>query len=278
VSGGLGWGPLGNHICIARGLYDNIWREGDPMGIVVTCKCGKKLTAPDDAGGRHGRCSECGRTVFIPRSTDRALIIWTGTDMFLMEEAIKQTVGRLPEVTREAMLDEADKWAKAWRLPPERQPREAGEELICDMVVSCVQRDAAVGMDRMSVLMAKGEQMLRILVARQGEQLLHFVARIGPDQYITWHHRDAEDDEIDDAKQKTGVMQSLASGVVCDKCGYNMGYCDMLSKPGLAPIVGYYCSQCQHMLCTKCQGKIEQGCTECGAGRDKLQYLARRRR
>ena len=248
------------------------------MSIVVMCSCGKRLEAPDSAAGRHGKCSECGRTVFIPRQTDRATIIWSGTDMFLVEAAIKQSVGQLPMVQREAMLDEAEKWAKAWRLPPEHQPHEAVEELICDMVVSCVQRDVTVGMDRMSVMRAKGEDMLRVLVTRQETQLLHFVARIGPDKYISWHHRDAEDDEIENAKQRTDVLQSLSSGIICDKCGYNLGYCNLIAKPGLSAIVGCYCSECGKMLCSKCHGKVEQGCPECSASRDKLKFLARRRR
>ena len=197
--------------------------------------------------------------------------------MFLVEAAVKQSVVQLPVVQRDAMLDEAEKWAKAWRLPPERTPHEAGEELICDMVVSCVQRDVTVGMDRMSVMRAKGEDMLRVLVTRQETQLLHFVARIGPDRYVCWHHRDAEDDESDDAKQRTDVLQSLASGVICDKCGYNLGYCNLVAKPGLSPIVGYHCSQCGRMFCSKCHGKVEMGCPECVAPREKLKFLARRR-
>jgi len=197
--------------------------------------------------------------------------------MFLVEAAVKQSVVQLPVVQRDAMLDEAEKWAKAWHLPPERTPHEAGEELICDMVISCVQRDVTVGMDRMSVMRAKGEDMLRVLVARQETQLLHFVARIGPDKYISWHHRDAEDDETDNAKQKTDVLQSLASGVICDKCGYNLGYCNLVAKPGLSPIVGYHCSQCGRMFCSKCHGKVELGCPECVAPREKLKFLARRR-
>lgn len=30
------------------------------MAIVVTCECGRTLTAPDDAAGRRGRCPFCG--------------------------------------------------------------------------------------------------------------------------------------------------------------------------------------------------------------------------
>lgn len=36
------------------------------MPISVTCTCGKKLTAPDDAAGKKAKCPDCGTRVLIP--------------------------------------------------------------------------------------------------------------------------------------------------------------------------------------------------------------------
>ncbi len=246
------------------------------MGIIVTCCCGKRLIAPDSSAGQRGRCSECRRIVFVPYETDRGRIIYQGMDIPLIEGALKQSICRLPIQDREAVLDEAEKWAKAWHLPPDRKPHEAGFDLISDMVISCVQRDAAVGMDHATVLEAAGENMVRVSVARQGEQLLHFIARVGEDEYFAWHHRDAEDEEAEDARQRTDVMQSLSSGVQCEICNHNMGYVRLMTKVGLAPIVGYRCTACNKLFCTKCHGKYEEGCPACGAPHTKLQLLARR--
>jgi DNA-directed RNA polymerase subunit RPC12/RpoP len=35
------------------------------MSITVYCKCGKSLTAPDNAEGRHGKCPACGDRILI---------------------------------------------------------------------------------------------------------------------------------------------------------------------------------------------------------------------
>jgi hypothetical protein len=40
------------------------------MAIEVTCTCGKQFRLPDDCAGKHGKCSQCGKTVFIPKPTD----------------------------------------------------------------------------------------------------------------------------------------------------------------------------------------------------------------
>ena len=43
------------------------------MGILFRCEhCGKKVTAPDDAGGRRGKCPGCGQHVFVPRPADQS--------------------------------------------------------------------------------------------------------------------------------------------------------------------------------------------------------------
>lgn len=34
--------------------------------ITVTCKCGKRLTAPDSAAGRRAKCPACGAGLMIP--------------------------------------------------------------------------------------------------------------------------------------------------------------------------------------------------------------------
>lgn len=246
------------------------------MGIILTCCCGKRLMTPDSAAGQRGRCSKCGRVVFVPQQTNHGLVYWTGKEIQYLEAAAMQAVSHLPIQDREAVLDEADKWAKAWHLPPDRSPHAAGLELICDMVVSCVQRDATVGMDGASVLQASGEKMIRVSVARQGRQLLHFIARVGDDEFLCWHHRDAEDEMTEDEKQRTDILQSLSSGVHCELCNYNMGYVRLLKKAGLAPIVGYRCTNCNKLFCSKCHGRYEQGCPACEASLDKLEYLARR--
>ncbi len=244
------------------------------MGIIVTCCCGKILEAPAESAGRHGRCSECRRLVFVPRETEKAHVIYTGNNFQLIEAAIIQALCQLEIQPREAMMDEADKWAKAWQLPSERKPHSSGLELIAGMVSSCIQRDATVGMDRVSIHRMKAEPMLRVAVIRENRQLLHIVARIGEDQYLCWHHRDAEDEEVENAKQRTAVLQSLSAGVHCDRCDYNMGFVRLVGRIGLAPIVGYRCTVCNKILCTKCHGKFEKGCPECRASHNKLQVLA----
>ena len=246
------------------------------MGIIVTCVCGKRLLTPDSASGQRGRCSECRRVVFVPRETRQGLIFWTGIEFPQLEAAVQQALVQLPVQPRSAILDEADKWAKAWNLPPEREPHQAGLDLITDMVVSCVQRDATVGMDHVTVLQTGGEKMLRVAVARQGRELLHFIARSGDDEFLCWHHRDTEDEQMENEKQRTDILQSLSGGVRCDMCSYNMGYVQLRTKAGLAPIVGYRCAVCNKLFCSKCHGKYEQGCPACGAPLESLQYLARR--
>lgn len=248
------------------------------MGIMITCCCGKRLVTPDSAAGQRGRCSECGRQVFVPRETSQGVVYWTGTELNLLEAAVIQASCQLPNQDREEVLDEAEKWAKAWKLPPERSPHEAGLDLTTDVVVSCVQRDVTVGMDGLSVLQAKDEKMIRVVVSRQGTQLLHFIARTDDDHYLCWHHRDTEDEQVDNEKQRTDVLQSLSTGVRCELCDYNMGYVRLLSRAGLAPIVGYRCTQCNKLFCTKCHGKARQGCPTCEAPLEDLQYLARRAR
>lgn len=246
------------------------------MGIIVTCYCGKSLEAPPEAAGRHGRCSECRRIVFVPRQTDKAIIIYTGLDLQMVEAAIIQALSQLEVQPREAMLDEAEKWAKAWQLPPDRKPHSMGLELIAGMVSSCVQRDAVVGMDRVSVHRMINEPMLRVAVIRNNRQLLHIIARTDQDEYLCWHHRDADDEEEENAKQRTAVLQSLSAGVHCDSCNYNMGYVRLVGRVGLAPIVGYRCTVCNKILCTKCHGNYGKGCPECHAPHSQLQVLAAR--
>lgn len=246
------------------------------MGIIVNCCCGKSLEAAPESAGRHGRCSECRRVVFIPRETEKAVVIYTGINLPLVEAAIIQAMSQLEVQPREAMLDEAEKWAKAWQLPADRHPHTMGLELIAGMVSSCIQRDAAVGMDRVSVHRMKNEPMLRVAVIRENQQLLHIVARIAQDEFLCWHHRDAEDEEAENAKQRTAMLQSLSSGVHCDRCDYNMGFVRLIGRVGLAPIVGYRCTVCNKILCTKCHGKYEKGCPDCHATHSKLQVLAAR--
>jgi hypothetical protein len=246
------------------------------MGITLTCWCGKRLVAPDAAAGQHGRCSECGRAVFVPLRSERGVLYWTGSEIQLLEAALRQAVANLKVQSREAVLDEAEKWAKAWRLPPERKPHSAGGDLACDHIISCIQRDATVGMDEASVLQAAGEEMVRVSVLRQGRQLLHFVARVGQDEFFCWHHRDAEDEEIENEKQRTDIIQSLSGGIHCELCYYNMGFVRLMPKVGLAPLVGYRCTACNKLFCSKCHGTHEKGCPSCSAPLGKLQYLARR--
>jgi hypothetical protein len=216
--------------------------------------------------------------VFVPRETNQGIVFWSGSEFPLLEAAMMQAASQLPMQDREAVLDESEKWAKAWQLPPDRKPHKGGLDLITDIIVSCVQRDATVGMDEAAVLQVKGEKMVRVAVARQGTQLLHFIARVGQDDYLAWHHRDAEDEMAEDERQRTDVLQSLSSGVHCELCNYNMGYVRLLAKAGLAPIVGYRCTKCNKLFCSKCHGKYKQGCPSCEAELENLQYLARKTR
>jgi DNA-directed RNA polymerase subunit RPC12/RpoP len=42
------------------------------MAIVFHCEhCGKKVSAPDEAGGRQGKCPSCSQRVFIPMAKDQ---------------------------------------------------------------------------------------------------------------------------------------------------------------------------------------------------------------
>jgi hypothetical protein len=195
-------------------------------------------------------------------------------DMKHLEAAAQQAICELEIQQTEAVLDEAGKWAKAWKLPPDRQPHRAGFSMICDMVVSCVMRDATIGMDRANVSRYDGEQMIRVTVNRQNRQLLHFVARVGQDEYLCWHHRDAEDEAQEDQKQRSTIIQSLSGGVRCALCNYNLGYVRRVAKTGLAPIVGYRCTVCSGIFCTKCHGKFIQGCPSCRATHEHLEILA----
>jgi hypothetical protein len=246
------------------------------MGIILTCVCGKRLVTPDSAAGQRGRCSECRRLVFVPHETSRGTVYWSGTELQLLEACMHQAVSQLKIQDTDAVLDEAEKWAKAWKLPPEREPHKAGLSLAIDIIISCVQRDATVGMDSVAVLKAGDEDMIRVAVDRQGTEFLHIVARVGEDEYLCWHHRDAEDEMADNEKQRTDILQSLSSGVHCELCNYNMGYVRLLKNPGLAPIVGYRCSECNKLFCSKCHGRHKEGCPSCKAGFENLQYLARR--
>ena len=36
------------------------------MPITVTCKCGKKLSAPDEAAGHRVKCPHCGEVTSVP--------------------------------------------------------------------------------------------------------------------------------------------------------------------------------------------------------------------
>ena len=208
------------------------------MSVIVTCSCGKKLAAPESAAGRQGKCSQCGRTVFVPQRNSQELIVWSGTDVQLLEAALHQELSQLAIQPAEHILEEAEKWAKALKLPRERKPYYAGFELICDMVSSCVRRDAAVGMDKMTVSQTDGEQMVRVSVQRGERRRLHFVARIGEDEYLCWHHRDAADDEIENVRERTDVLQAIMSGVHCANCEYNIAFAQV-TKDGQATTVEY---------------------------------------
>ncbi|MDA2937074.1 hypothetical protein MYX75_02270, partial [Acidobacteria bacterium AH-259-A15] len=43
------------------------------MAIIVQCDCGERLTAPESAAGKSGKCPACGRKVAIRESTDSLL-------------------------------------------------------------------------------------------------------------------------------------------------------------------------------------------------------------
>jgi hypothetical protein len=52
------------------------------MPIKVSCKCGRSLTAPDDAIGKHGKCPGCGGRLLIAEP-----------ELVLLEEAPQDPVG-----------------------------------------------------------------------------------------------------------------------------------------------------------------------------------------
>jgi len=208
------------------------------VSVIVTCRCGKRVKAPQSWAGRRGKCSYCGQTVFVPLRNGTELIIWSGTDFQLLEWALHQELPQLAIQPAANILGEAEKWAKVWKLPVEHKSHHAGFALICDLVSSCVMRDAAVGMDMAMVSRTEGEPIIRVAVKRGERTLLHFVARSGEDEYLCWHHRDAEDEEIENAREQTDVLQAQPGGVHCSNCEYNIAY-TQVSKDGQSTTVEY---------------------------------------
>ena len=44
------------------------------MPISVVCKCGRTLTAPNEAAGKHGKCPSCGNRLLIAESEEPILL------------------------------------------------------------------------------------------------------------------------------------------------------------------------------------------------------------
>jgi hypothetical protein len=44
------------------------------MAIKVTCKCGRSLTAPNEAAGKQGKCPACGNRLLIVASEEPVLL------------------------------------------------------------------------------------------------------------------------------------------------------------------------------------------------------------
>jgi DNA-directed RNA polymerase subunit RPC12/RpoP len=68
------------------------------MSIEFHCShCGKMVRAPDDAGGKRGKCPSCHQTVYIPMPSDQVQPL----DLQPVDESAEQERDRLLKQTRD---------------------------------------------------------------------------------------------------------------------------------------------------------------------------------
>ncbi len=84
------------------------------MPIKFHCEhCGKKVTAPDDAGGKRGKCPSCKQKIFIPMPEDELEEIPLAPED-PEEEKKREQIKKELLMTQQALLDD--------RNPPETEP------------------------------------------------------------------------------------------------------------------------------------------------------------
>ena len=83
------------------------------MAIEFHCEhCGKPIKAPDEAGGKHGKCPSCHQSVYVPSSSpEREPLSLTPVDDG--EERDRERLLRESRAFQNRLLNEKD-------LPPER--------------------------------------------------------------------------------------------------------------------------------------------------------------
>jgi len=94
------------------------------MSIEFHCNhCGTLVRAPDDAGGKHGKCPACHQSVYIPLPSDRVEPL----EIAPVDEAEERERARLVKESRDLqrrLLEERDIPAGAAATPP---PSPAGQ-------------------------------------------------------------------------------------------------------------------------------------------------------
>jgi len=152
------------------------------MSIVFRCEhCGKKVTAPDDAGGRRGKCPGCAQYVFIPRPADQ------------IEEIPLTPEDPAEEQRRQAMRDEERKLqAQLWEhkepaesAAPPRTPARSDDTSI---PFAASETDYADLIQQYILLMAKGElpaaDALGKKIAAGGDKALKTVEQLAMQEFM----------------------------------------------------------------------------------------------
>lgn len=141
------------------------------MSIELHCpQCEKLIRAPDDAGGRHGKCPYCECQVYIPTPHDEGEAI----ELAPIDE---QELKREAELRREAIAMESQVAHESAKLPPDtgapraarRRPTQTPGEVI----------DTAAQVQRFLIAMRdskldQADQAVALL-KRGGERSLDFV-------------------------------------------------------------------------------------------------------
>ena len=142
------------------------------MSIELHCpQCAKLIRAPDDAGGKHGKCPYCECKIYIPTPHDDG-------ETIQLAPIDEQELKREAELRREAIAMESQVAHESAKLPPETgappraarsQPTETPGEVI----------DTAAQVQRFLIAMRdskldQADQAVALL-KRGGERSLDFV-------------------------------------------------------------------------------------------------------
>ena len=142
------------------------------MSIELHCpQCAKLIRAPDDAGGKHGKCPYCECKIYIPTPSDDG-------ETIQLAPIDEQELKREAELRREAIAMESQVAHESAKLPPESgappraaqsQPTETPGEVID--TVAQVQRFLIAMRDSK---LDQADQAVALL-KRGGERSLDFV-------------------------------------------------------------------------------------------------------